>query len=137
MESQILQQDDLSIASLVYCIFDLLAHTIVRKGNALAKQLLELGNNRLETVLGVWLAIGPAKMAHENHGFGTMVNGVFDGGECADDALVVCDFLVAVEGNVEVDLDGIVRKVMVSVIRIGETTYSDKHALALDVYVGD
>jgi hypothetical protein len=33
-----------------------------------------------------------------------MFNGVFDCGERADDALVVCDVLVGVEGDVEVDL---------------------------------
>jgi hypothetical protein len=43
-------------------------------------------------------------MTHENDGFGTIVAGVFDGRECADDALVVCDLLVTVEGDVEVDL---------------------------------
>ncbi len=34
-----------------------------------------------------------------------MGGGIFYGGERADDALVVGDFLVGVEGNVEVDLD--------------------------------
>jgi hypothetical protein len=43
-------------------------------------------------------------MAHENDGFGAILAGIFYGRECADDALVVCDLLVAVEGNVEVDL---------------------------------
>jgi hypothetical protein len=44
-------------------------------------------------------------MAHEDHGFGAVVTRIFDGGKCADDALVVGDFLVAVEGDVEVDLE--------------------------------
>jgi len=34
-----------------------------------------------------------------------VVDGVFDGGDGADDALVVGDFLVGVEGDVEVDLE--------------------------------
>jgi hypothetical protein len=42
-------------------------------------------------------------MGHEDYGFGAMVDGVFDGGEGADDALVVCDVFFGVEGNVEVD----------------------------------
>lgn len=33
-----------------------------------------------------------------------MLEGVFDGGEGADDALVVGDVLVGVQGDVEVDL---------------------------------
>lgn len=44
-------------------------------------------------------------MRHEDDGFGAMVAGVFDGGKCADNALVVCDFLVGVERDVEVDLE--------------------------------
>jgi hypothetical protein len=45
-------------------------------------------------------------MAHEDDGFGAVVAGIFDGGECADDALVVCDLLVGVEGDIEIYLEG-------------------------------
>lgn len=45
-------------------------------------------------------------MGHEDDGFGAMVAGVFDGGNGADDALVICDVLVGVEWDVEVDLEG-------------------------------
>jgi hypothetical protein len=41
---------------------------------------------------------------HEDDGLGSVVDGILDGGESADDALVVCDVLVGVEGDVEVDL---------------------------------
>jgi hypothetical protein len=78
--------------------------TVLGKGHACAEQLLELGNNRLEAVLRVGLAVWSAEMTHENDGFGTIFAGVFDGRECADDALVVCDLLVTVERDVEVDL---------------------------------
>lgn len=43
-------------------------------------------------------------MGHEDDGFGAMVAGVFDGGKGADNALIVCDVLIGVERNVEVDL---------------------------------
>ena len=43
-------------------------------------------------------------MGHEDNGFGAMVAGVFDSGKGADDALIVCDVLVGVERDVEVDL---------------------------------
>lgn len=43
-------------------------------------------------------------MGHEDDGFGAMIGGVLDGGEGADDTLVVCDVLVGVQGDVEVDL---------------------------------
>ena len=45
-------------------------------------------------------------MGHEDDGFGAMVAGVFDGGKGTNDALIVGDFLVRVEGNVKVDLQG-------------------------------
>jgi hypothetical protein len=43
-------------------------------------------------------------VGHEDDGLGAIVEGVLDGRDGADDALVVCDFLVLVEGDVEVDL---------------------------------
>jgi hypothetical protein len=43
-------------------------------------------------------------MRHENDGLGSVLNGILDCGESADDALVVGDLLVGVEGYVEVDL---------------------------------
>lgn len=45
-------------------------------------------------------------MGHEDDGFGAMVARIFDGGKGADDALIVCDVLVGVERNIEVDLQG-------------------------------
>lgn len=48
-------------------------------------------------------------MRHEDYGFGTMLNCVLDGRERADDALVVGDFLVGVEGDIEVNLEIFVR----------------------------
>jgi hypothetical protein len=43
-------------------------------------------------------------MGHENHCLGSVVNSVFDGGESADDALVISDVLICVERDIEVDL---------------------------------
>ena len=45
-------------------------------------------------------------MGHKDDGLGTMFGGVLDGGEGTDDTLVVCDFLVGVQWDVEVDLAG-------------------------------
>jgi hypothetical protein len=44
-------------------------------------------------------------VAHEDDSFGAVVAGMLDGRERADDALVVCDLLVTVERDVEVDLE--------------------------------
>jgi hypothetical protein len=43
-------------------------------------------------------------VGHEHDGLGAVVEGILDGGDGADDALVVGDVLVLVEGDVEVDL---------------------------------
>ena len=45
-------------------------------------------------------------MGHKDDSFGAMVPGVLDGGQGADNALIVCDVFVGVEWNVEVDLQG-------------------------------
>lgn len=44
-------------------------------------------------------------MGHEDHSFGTVVDSIFDGWDRAGDTLRVGDFLVAVEWDVEIDLD--------------------------------
>lgn len=44
-------------------------------------------------------------MGHQDDGLGPAGNGMLDGGQGADDTLVVGDVLVVVEGNVEVDLE--------------------------------
>lgn len=104
MEPQVLQQDDLTVVRLVDSLLDFLAHTVVGENDALSEQLLELGHDGLQAVLGVGLAIGTAQMRHQDHGFGAGLDGMLDGGEGADDALVVSDFGIGVEGNVEIDL---------------------------------
>lgn len=43
-------------------------------------------------------------MGHEDDGFGAMVAGVFDGGNGPNDPLVVCDVLIGIERDIEVDL---------------------------------
>jgi hypothetical protein len=43
-------------------------------------------------------------VGHEDHGLGTVVDGILDGGDGASNALGVGDLLVGIEGNVEIDL---------------------------------
>jgi hypothetical protein len=104
VETQVLQKDDLTIASAIDGVLNRLADAVVCEGYALAQQLLELWNNRLETVLGVRLSVRTAEMRHEDDSLGAIVDCVLDCGKGADDALVVGDLLVAVERYVEVDL---------------------------------
>jgi len=96
VEAQVLQKDDLTVLGAVDSVLDRLADAVVCESYALAEQLLKLGNNRLETVLGVWLSVWATKMRHEDDSLCAIFNCVFDCGKSADDALVVGDVLVAV-----------------------------------------
>lgn len=51
------------------------------------------------------MTVWTAEVGHEDDGFGAMVAGVFDGGKGTDNALIVCNFLVGVERDIEVDLE--------------------------------
>lgn len=140
MESQVLQQDNLAAASLVDSLLDLLANAVLREGDLLAQLLLELGHDGLQRVLGVALAVGTAEVGHEDDGFGAVVEGIFDGGDGADDALVVGDVLVGVEGDVEVDLGVVLVVTGLDGVCTGSVegiAYSDQDTLVLDVDVGD
>ena len=52
------------------------------------------------------MAVWTTEVRHEDDGFGTMVAGIFNGRKGAHNALVVCDVLVGVERDVEIDLGG-------------------------------
>ena len=107
MEAQVLQEDDLATGGLVDSLLDLGTNAILSEDDVLAiQQLGKLGNDGLEAVLGVGLAVGAAQVGHQDDGLGAVVNGILDGGQSTDNALVVGDVLVRVEGDVEVDLSG-------------------------------
>jgi hypothetical protein len=96
MKAQILKQNHLATCCIVDRLFNLFPNAIGGECDILAQQLLELWNNRLQTVLGIGFAIWPTKMRHENDSFGSMVDGVLDGGDSTDNTLVVGDLLVRV-----------------------------------------
>jgi hypothetical protein len=43
-------------------------------------------------------------MRHQDHGFGAVVNGIFDGRDRTGDTLRVGDVLIRIERDVEIDL---------------------------------
>lgn len=102
VEAEVLEENHAAVVGLVDNLLDLGADRVGREGDALAEELLELGHDGLQRVLGVDLAVGTAEMGHEDDGLCAMVDGVLDGGDGADDALGVGD-LVAVKGDVEVN----------------------------------
>lgn len=73
-------------------------------------------------------------MRHQDDGLGAIVDSILDGGQGADDALVVGDGS-AVKGDVEVNLFA-TNQWMKRVWRTGRP-YPDQDALVLDVNVGD
>lgn len=106
VEAEVLEEDDGASLGVVDNLLDLGADRVGGKGNGLAQELLELGDNGLERVLFVGGAVGAAEVGHEDDGLGAVLEGILDGGEGTDDALVVGDVLVGVERDVEVDLGG-------------------------------
>ena len=114
VESQVLKQDDAAVLSGVDSLLDLCSNTVLGEGDLAAEELLKLRNDRGERELGVRLAIGTTEMGHEDNGLGAILDGIFDGGDSADDTLGVGDS-GAVKGDVEVDLGE--RKLML----VGET----------------
>lgn len=119
VESEVLQQDNGTVVGLVDNSLDLGADAVGSKGDGLAQKLLELGNNRLEGVLGVDSAIGTSKVGHQDDSLGAIVESVLDGGDGTGNSLGVGDVLVLIEGHVEVDLDK--RGTSVSQIRANKT----------------
>lgn len=104
METQVLKENDLAAGGLVDNLLNLRTNTFLNEGDRLAKKLLKLRNDRLQAVLGVYLAIGTAKVGHEDDGLCTTVDGILDGGQSTDDTLRVGDLLFGIEGDVEIDL---------------------------------
>jgi hypothetical protein len=104
MEAQVLQQDDLTTGRFVDSILNLFSNTIICENDLLAQQLLQFRHHGLQAILLVDLAVRTAEVGHEDDRLGAVVNGIFDSWQSSGDTLVVCDFLVRVEGDVEVDL---------------------------------
>lgn len=104
MEAQVLEEDNLAVASLVDDALDLGADTVGREGHRLAQQLLKLRHHGLQAVLGIGAAVGASQVGHQDHCLGAVVEGMLDGGDGARNALVVGDLLVGIERDVEVDL---------------------------------
>lgn len=105
VESQVLQQHDAAALGLVDDGLDLGAHTVRRDCDGLAEQLLKLGHDGLQAVLGVGASVGTAQVGHEDNSLGAVVDGILDGGDGTGDTLGVGDVLVGVERDVEVDLN--------------------------------
>lgn len=104
VESEVLEENDLTVLGVGNLLLDLGADTVVEEDDGLAEQLGELGLDRLQGVLLNSLAVGSAEMRGEDDSLGALVNSVLDGGKSGDNSLVVSD-LGAIERDVEVDSD--------------------------------
>lgn len=103
VESQVLEQHNAAVGGRVDGLLNLGTDTVAGEGDLLAQELLELSGDRLERVLWIGLAIRTAKVGHENNGLCAILGSILDGGESANNPLVVGD-LASVKGDVEVDL---------------------------------
>lgn len=103
MESEVLQENDLTAGRLLDVLLDFLANAIVQERDLLGQELLELLSNGRKRVLVGLLAIGASEVGHQDDSGCALLEGIFDRGESADNALVVGDG-GAVERDVEVNL---------------------------------
>jgi hypothetical protein len=104
VEAEVLQEDNFTVVRLVDDLLDLGANAVGGEGDRLAEELLQLGDDGPQRIFGVGQAIGTAQVGHEDDGLGAIVDGILDRWDGADNPLRVCDVLVGIEGNVEVDL---------------------------------
>ena len=51
------------------------------------------------------MAVGSAQVGHENHGLGSVVDGIFNSWDSSSDTLCVRNLLVGIERDVKVDLE--------------------------------
>lgn len=139
METQVLKENNLATGGLVHGLLDILADTLLGEDDAPAKELLKLGDDGLQAVLGVLLAVGTTKVGHQDHRLGAVADGILDGGESTDNTLVVGDLLVLVERDVEVDLCAQCVSLWILVVNWESCsmTYADQDTLVLQVDVGD
>ena len=104
MESQVFEQDDLAARRIVDGFFYACADTIADKCDRLSEQLFQLRDDRLQAILWCLFPVWSPEVRHQDDGFGTVIYGILDGRESSDDALIVGDFFVLVEWDVEVNL---------------------------------
>lgn len=105
VEAEVLKENNFTVVGLVDNLLNLGTDAVGGEGDLLAEELLELRNNGLQGVLGVGLAVGTAKVRHEDNGLGAMVERILDGGDGTGDTLRVGDLLLGVKGDIEVDLE--------------------------------
>ena len=96
VEAEVLEEDDLAIRGGIDGGLDLRTDTVGGEGDIFLEEFFEFGHDGFQAVLGVCFAVGSTQVGHEDDGFGAMVDCVLDGGDGADDTLVVGDFLVGV-----------------------------------------
>lgn len=109
---------------------------VVDEGDLLAKELLELLGDRgkSELLLGllVVLSVGTAKVRHQNHGLGLVLEDKVDGLERGNNALVVGDAAILGLGDVEVDLELTTTLISQRLCNHDKGSYTDQDTLVLD-----
>ena len=104
MEPQVLQKEDITIAKALKHGLNLRPHAVGRQGNLFPQELAEPFGNGLQAQFGDILAVGPAKVRHQD-GPSAMVHEPLDRRKAFADPAVVGDFTGLVEGYVEVNTD--------------------------------
>lgn len=140
VEAQVLEENNAAVGDAVDSLLNLWADTVLGEGDLGVEELLELGNDWLQGVLWVDLAVWAAQVGHEDHGLCAILTSVLDGRKSTNNALVVGDVLVGVKWDVEVDLSIYISSCCFEgkrPLRAKRCAYTDEDALALEVDVSD
>ena len=104
VETQVLEQHDLSGFEGFGHFGSLLTHAVAGELDLHAEVLLDGGNDLLERVLGIGILLGASHVRHQDHRTAAGEH-LFDGGHGGADARVVGHFALLVEGHVEIHAD--------------------------------
>ena len=104
VETQVLEQHDLSGFEGFGHFGSLLTHAVAGELDLHAEVFLDGGNDLLERVLGIGILLGASHVRHQDHRTAAGEH-LFDGGHGGADARVVGHFALLVEGHVEIHAD--------------------------------
>jgi hypothetical protein len=102
VETKVLQKDNLATSGTLAGRLNFGTNTVAKESDGLTKKLLDFSGNGSKGVLFLALAIGTAKMGHQDNSRGTVLQSILNSGQSLNNSVVVSD-LAIFQRNVEVD----------------------------------
>ena len=102
VETKVLQKDNLATSGTLAGRLNFGTNAVAKESDRLTKKLLDFSGNGSKGVLFLALAIGTAKMGHQDNSRSTVLQSILNSGQSLNNAVVVSD-LAIFQRNVEVD----------------------------------